>query len=730
VEDLLGSIPSSYFASEDSHSFNWRKTGILYHSVSILKPTISRVIEEPVDRFMSYQELKNSELDDGVIHSYVPALDYSEKFGGPQTTIMVSVNANPGDLKGTFPVNYYSLESDNRLYFCADIDVDDKHRGWRESDLFDWKAGSWGPCVHKESNGVCPYEDSPGSGYQTREVTCSHPAVVNGAGGFVRIGDGPGDSQTTDDVVRDRFCAGSSKPVTSRSCTPPSCEGGNWSSWTGKLGLSDGDSVLIPEGMTSDVVLDISPPKLKVIEIRSKLRVGNSGNIRLVADTVHVNGGELEAGSSSEPYAGEKFEILLTSDYTPILSRSVDNGPRGKGAMNKALMVTNDGLLSLFGKEGTSWTRLVEPALAGAETISVASSEALAWRVGDSIVIANSDYHDVANSESMLSGEQYPSMDVGSDGSLNERRTVKSIERQASKTVIGIDRALEFSHYGAKSEDKIADRSIDQRSEVLWLSRNIQVLGSTPGSIADLPGFPSFASASQVYSQSTVDPVYGGHIMITTSGNRMELSNVEIGPRMGQAGRLARYPLHFHRIGSKGSKSFVSNCAIHDTFQRSITIHDTKKLRVSNTGSFNVRGHAVFFEDGTETDCDIRSNLVVGTKPQLIQDLREDVHDDLPSAYWITNFNNLFEDNIAVGTARGVGFWFKVNSHSEGELLSHPQAIASSLKSFKRNTAHSNHFSGLWIWHDWLLARPRSILSNMSTMVRRLTQSLAVLQEI
>lgn len=706
VEDLLSQVKSSHFLSDNSHSFNWKQTGILYHTVSILRPTTSRVKKEPVDRFMYYQELKHSELDSGVIHSYVPALDYSENFGGAETTIMVSMNANPGDLHGTFPVNYYSLESENRLFFCADIKVDDEDNRWLRSDLFQWNVGGWSACVHRESNGRCPYDASPASGIQERDVLCSHPATIPGAAEFIRVGDGPGESQDPINVVKDTFCAPLPKPATRRDCTPPSCEGGNWSKWSATFGVADGDSVIIPSNMSGDVVFDVSTPNLNKLEVRSKSRVGTSGTIAITADSIHVYGGELHAGSSGEPFSGDKFEILLTTNYNPILSRSIDNGPSGKGVLTKALTVTDGGVLSLFGREGVSWTRLVEPALAGARAISLAATEDLSWRVGDNIVISNSDYHDMTIPTHIVNGKQYPSIEVGPDGSMNERRTVTSVDRQGSKVIVGIDSPLDFSHYGGESPDSIGGRSIDQRSEVLWLSRNIQIHGNQPASIADLEGYPSFSSAGEVYSQSGIDPVFGGHIMMAPSANKIELSNVEVGPRMGQAGRLARYPIHFHKIGNKGSTSFVSNCVIHDSFQRSITIHDTKRLRVSNTGSYNIRGHAIFLEDGTETDCDIRGNIVVATKPQMIQDFREDVHDDLPSGYWITNFNNVFEDNVAVGTSRGVGFWFKVDSHSEGELLSHPQAIASSLKSFKSNTAHSNHFSGLWIWHDWLPCTP------------------------
>ena len=132
VKDLMDNlVPRSWFVSDISHSFDWKSTGIMYYSVGILQQTSSSVLKEPVDRIMMYQEIKHSELDNGVIHTYIPALEYtSEAFGGSQRTIQVSVNVNPGNLIGTFPVNYYSLESENRAYLCADIEVDDDEDAW------------------------------------------------------------------------------------------------------------------------------------------------------------------------------------------------------------------------------------------------------------------------------------------------------------------------------------------------------------------------------------------------------------------------------------------------------------------------------------------------------------------------------------------------------------------------------------------------------------------------
>jgi hypothetical protein len=701
VELMDRLVPRSWFESNIAHCFDWKKNGIMYYTVGILQPTYSRVLEPvPVERIMMYQEIKAAELDGGVLHSYVPALDYSnEQFGGPERTIQISVNVNPGNLMGTFPVNYYSLESDNRAFLCADIKVDSEADAWTRSDLYEWKTGPWKGCVHEATGGACPYDSSEDSGIQERDVWCYHPATVLGSETYVRGYDGEKGKRT--DVVPEMRCSGSPKPATTMRCTPPSCAGGDWSSKF--KGINDGDSVVLPSGMSGDLVLDVSTPNLHILEVRSTLRVKDGTDLKITADSIRVNGGELVAGDSDAPWLGDKLEIILTSSYGEgIYSRSVDTGPRSIGVENKALIVSKGGSLKLYGRPGVSWTRLTEVANAGAKTIFVESTDPLSWQPGDEIVVTNSDFHDIS---SVYNGEDEYYLMSSMKNSMSERRVIAKVSRSGNQFKIDLDAPLSYGHYGASKPEDIGGRLVDQRAEVLWLSRNIQIRGQMPLSVSDLDGFPNFSSNKQLYDQSRVDPVYGGHVMIMPDARRVELKNVEFAV-LGQAGRLARYPLHFHRMKGKGTSCFVDSCAIHDTFQRSITIHDTQGLSLHNTASYNARGHALFWEDGTEVLGDIKNNIVVATQPQLVQDWREDFHDDLPSAFWITNFNNKFEGNVAADTNRGVGFWVKMDSHSEGELLSHPQAVASSLMSFKDNTAHSNHFSGIWIWHDWYPCAP------------------------
>jgi cell migration-inducing and hyaluronan-binding protein len=82
---------------------------------------------------------------------------------------------------------------------------------------------------------------------------------------------------------------------------------------------------------------------------------------------------------------------------------------------------------------------------------------------------------------------------------------------------------------------------------------------------------------------------------------------------MGQNLTLARYPIHWHLIGdAKGQ--YIRNAAIHDTYNRCVTVHGTNFLRVENNVTYNTVGHCFFLEDGIEHGNEYVHNLAIQTK--------------------------------------------------------------------------------------------------------------------
>src|SRR6202158_3678340 len=213
------------------------------------------------------------------------------------------------------------------------------------------------------------------------------------------------------------------------------------------------------------------------------------------------------------------------------------------------------GTLNLHGNRTNSWTKLSKTAEAGSNSIEVLN--AAGWRVGDVIVLASTDF----------------------DPHQAERRTIAAIRGNT----ITLDKKLDHMHFGKITFD------VDERGEVGMLSRNILIQASPD---AD-------------------KTLFGGHIMAMV-GSKMFVEGVELN-RMGQNMTLARYPLHWHLICDAPGQ-YIRNSAIHDTYNRCVTVHGTNFLHVENNVTYNTVGHCFFLEDGIEHGNEFIKNLAIQTK--------------------------------------------------------------------------------------------------------------------
>ena len=90
------------------------------------------------------------------------------------------------------------------------------------------------------------------------------------------------------------------------------------------------------------------------------------------------------------------------------------------------------------------------------------------------------------------------------------------------------------------------------------------------------------------------------------------LSNVEL-THVGQAFRLGRYAIHFHMNGDMPS-SYVSECSIHESFNRAVNIHATNYLTIERNVIYDIMGGSYFLEDGVEIGNAFKYNLAVYVK--------------------------------------------------------------------------------------------------------------------
>jgi cell migration-inducing and hyaluronan-binding protein len=421
--------------------------------------------------------------------------------------------------------------------------------------------------------------------------------------------------------------------------------------WPGRKVPKAGDSVTIAGGKS--VLLDVSPPALNGLTIMGKLAFADDKDLELTTEWIMLHG-ELEIGTEGNPHM-RKATINLTDNVK-------NENQMGMG--DRGIMISG-GMLNLHGDRTNAWTKLSATAPAGATSIQVL--DASSWRVGDEIVLASTDY----------------------DPRQAERRTIAAIRGNT----ITLDEKLDYMHFGKITFD------VDERGEVGLLTRNIRIQAS--------------ADAAQSF--------FGGHIMAMPT-SRMFVEGVELN-RMGQNLTLARYPIHWHLVGdAKGQ--YIKNASIHDTYNRCVTVHGTNDVRVENNVTYNIVGHCFFLEDGIEHGNQFVHNLAIQikchtSKPCAPTNLAPNGEnsftnenrqayrqasfsgkdtllpsDNTVSAYWITNPDNTFVDNVAAGSDAN-GFWLSMPEHPQGQFLGTDIARniwprRTRFREFRNNTAHSS----------------------------------------
>ena len=138
--------------------------------------------------------------------------------------------------------------------------------------------------------------------------------------------------------------------------------------------------------------------------------------------------------------------------------------------------------------------------------------------------------------------------------------------------------------------------------------------------------------------------------------------------RMGMTNAVGRYPVHFHHCVT-GAESMVADCAIHRSFYRAITVHDTFNLTVARNTVYDVAGHAVYLESGVEEHNRIEHNLVAHVHAINGVVIMNGFHHELPqtddcvvpadhtaSGFYISNAHNYVVGNAASGGWAGLQF--------------------------------------------------------------------------
>jgi len=432
----------------------------------------------------------------------------------------------------------------------------------------------------------------------------------------------------------------------------------NTSTWASGQVPQAEDDVDIPEGQV--IELDVSPPALGSISINGILKFKDT-NLNFTAKNIMVHG-RLQIGTEAQPFMS-KAVITLTDD--DMNANHMGMGTRGLTVMG--------GTLELHGNvAGATWTKL--SAHAAANTMQLSLINDAGWKVGDQIAIAPTDYFVLGRTElhtiSAMTNNQVTLMSplIKSRWGVLQYISTQGVTLTPPS---GID----------------IDAILDERAEVANLSRNIVIQGADDA----------------VWQNSG----FGAHMM-SMSGAVTHIEGVEF-RRVGQAGKIGRYPVHFHRMSydldgsllSDLDGQYVRNSAIWNSSQRCITLHATNGLTVENNVCYDIKSHAIFLEDAVERRNIIRNNLVLHVNSPKPEDAL--LKHDLPerrggvTGYWISNPDNTVENNVAADS-EGSGFWYSFPMQGWGTSTSvniHPDRIRP--RSLKGSVAHSNKGSGIML---------------------------------
>lgn len=339
----------------------------------------------------------------------------------------------------------------------------------------------------------------------------------------------------------------------------------------------------------------------------------------------------------------------------------------GDNLGSKGLAVVSGGMIEIQAKIlGPSFTFLTQNAVAGTSQIVVEDS--VNWNVGDSIVIANTDFSYVVDfninlpsSVNWQRGRAFPEQ--------TELRRITAINGK----VITLNQSLSYTHWGTGYE----------RAEVASLNKYFVFQGDDQ-------------------SETTQ---HGGHIIIRKAVYA-KFTGVELF-RMGQLGILGRYPIHYHHSGDKSSNPGVDYYFSHSTvwkaFQRCLSIHNTNGVAITEVAAYDIMGHCYFLEDGSERKNIFNKTLGIIAKPIAAESGRQIIpSDNEPSIYWISNPDNTFIRSSAVGGK--FGFWYVMPVSPIGSSAAHYNKTDpwvrprwTPLGVFDQNIAHGAFRAGLFI---------------------------------
>lgn len=486
------------------------------------------------------------------------------------------------------------------------------------------------------------------------------------------------------------------------SATKTSAGTGYWDvagTWTPSGVPGNGDVVNIANGHTVTIRTQLStrPTTVSVLS-GGKLTFDYSADTRLYVQNLMVlSGGELEAGTASNPISSSKTCEIIYIDE----AMDADRDPEQYG--NGGLFY---GKVTMHGAVKTPWGRLGAEVSAGATSLTAVSGPS-GWQANDWVVVPDS--------------RQLDSSGIGTSyTSRTELRQVSSV----SSTTINLASAMTYAHGGARASD---DNSLDYLPHVGNVSRNL-IIRSENGS--------GVRGHNICFNRADIDVRYVEFRQLGRTDNEL-LDGVVTYASDGSvatypATQRGRYAWHFHHVfgpvspQNNGRQGTLYGCSFWDsTYGQSkhkwpLTAHDSSYLLLQWNVIVHPAGSGIAFEEGTEIENQVYDNFVCGsdgmTNPR---NLDGRVGDGL----WFAGYRNYFDRNVAaanngrfLGIIASCGFSFVMDSAmaygikqplyqgadthdgDEGVEWEYVNAQRQAMLSFDGNESYCSR-TGMTVWH-------------------------------
>jgi hypothetical protein len=428
------------------------------------------------------------------------------------------------------------------------------------------------------------------------------------------------------------------------------------SSFNGRLsdlGLVDGDAPVIPAGQNWLNDLTTSPA-LGILTLNGLLTVDTTKNTELKVTGIRVFSGGGYLGNT----ASSAFTHTLIPNGAPpagrILGPSFDasnvsrNTPNDGIGQARGILIEDGGRFELYGKAPTlHQTVLADHVNDGATSIKVVG--AALWKAGEKIILAPTSF--VTSLASTYTREY--TVDVDTVPDVGNGWTVVNIREGSGivgfhwgKLQYATDAGMSLTPGTfTKRASGSVSTTLDERAEVMHMTRNMVIAG---------PNDTAFTGSER----------FGFHIMKMGLTGSLILDGVEL-IRCGQGGALGRYPIHWHmnsyNVGSgaylgslPAGQAVVQKCSIRLSHNRGVTMHGCRGAVARNNSFFDIKGHCLFLEDGSEMGNTLDGNWVFKVRDPGIG-FRIKFHDESSSCMWISNMGNTIKNNR--GGDSPVGRW-------------------------------------------------------------------------